>query len=187
MSIDLIAGAAAGPFAGAAAGPFAAACVVLAFAGASKIRRPVGTRPAATALGLPASPAAVRTLGMVEAVAAAAGLAAGGVAAIAVGIIYGALAVAAWRLFVRSPGTACGCIGASDTPVTATHIVVNVAAMIAAVLATAAGGSPLTAVGSDLWSRVAFVLLVGCCAWLVAAVLDTLPVLNATVRAGSAR
>ena len=177
MSIDLIAGA--------AAGPFAAACVVLVFAGGSKVRRPAGTRPALAALGLPASPAAVRTLGMVEAIAGAAGLAAGG-AAIAVGVIYGALAVAAWRLFVRSPRTGCGCIGAADTPVAATHIVVNVAATIAALLASGAG-TPLSAVGSDLWSRVAFVLLVGCCAWLVTAALDTLPVLNATVREGNSR
>jgi hypothetical protein len=179
VSIDLIAGA--------AAGPFAAACVVLVFAGVSKIRRPAGTRPALAALGLPASPAAVRTLGMVEATAAGSGLAAGGAAAIAVGVVYGALAVVAWRLFVRSPGTGCGCMGASETPVAATHIVVNVAAAIAALLASGAGGTPLSAVGSDRWSRVAFVLLVGCCAWLVAAALDTLPALNATVREGSSR
>ena len=179
MSIDVIAGA--------AAGPFAAACVVLLFAGASKIRRPAGSRPAATALGLPASPAAVRALGVVEAGAATAGLAAGGFAAIAVAVVYGALALAAWRLLVRSPGTACGCIGASDAPVTATHIVVNLAAVIAAVLATAAGGSPLAAVGGNFWSHLAFVLLVGCCAWLVAALLESLPALNATVREGAAR
>jgi hypothetical protein len=172
VSIDVIAGA--------AAGPFAAACVVLAFAGASKIRLPVGSRPAATALGLPASSAAVRTLGAVEALAAAAGLAAGRVGAIAVAVVFGALTFAAWRLFLRSPGTPCGCIGASDAPVTATHIVVN----LAAVLATAGGESPLAAVGTNLWSRVAFLLLVGCCAWLVAAVLDSLPTLNATMREG---
>ena len=96
MSIDVIAGA--------TAGPFAAACVVLAFAGGSKIVRPSATRPAATALGLPGSPGAVRALGAVEAVGAVAALAIGGVAAVAVAAIYGALALAAWRLLVRAAG-----------------------------------------------------------------------------------
>lgn len=178
MSIDVIADA--------AAGPFAAACALLLFAGGSKVRRPLGTRPAAAALGLPASPAAVRTLGVVEIGTAAAGLLVGGIAAAAVAVVYGALAVAAFRLFVRAPGTPCGCLGASDTPVSATHIVVNVAAAIAALLAITAG-SPLTAVAHGTWSRVAFVLLVGCCASLVGSLLDTLPTLKPPARESSAR
>ena len=169
--------------AGAAAGPFAAACVVLAFAGTTKLRRPAGTQPAAAALNLPTAPAAVRTLGAVEVVVAVAGLAAGGVAAAAVAVVFAALAIAAWRLFVRSPGTACGCLGSSDAPVSATHIVVNIAAAIAAALAAGAR-SPLTAVGGNVWPRVAFVLLVGCGAWLVATVLEVSPTLNAAMRQG---
>ncbi|HTK17823.1 MAG TPA: MauE/DoxX family redox-associated membrane protein [Acidimicrobiia bacterium] len=172
--------------AGATAGPFAAACVVLAFAGASKIRRPVATRPAAAALGLPASPAAVRALGTLEVVSAAAALAIGGVAAAAVAVLYGALALAAWRLLVRSPGTACGCLGAPDTPVTAVHVVVNVGAFFVAALA-AANGSPIAAVGSSAWARIAFLALVGCCASLIALVLDALPALNAAMREGGSR
>jgi hypothetical protein len=173
--------------AGATAGPFAAACVVLVLAGVSKIRRPLATRPAAAALGLAASPAAVRSLGTLEVAAAGAALAIGGVAAAAVAVLYGALALAAWRLLVRSPGTACGCLGASETPVTATHVVVNVAAFFVAALAVAANGSPITAVGSSAWARIAFVVLVGCCAALVALVLDALPALNAAMREGGSR
>jgi hypothetical protein len=169
-----------------AAGPFAAACLLLAVAGAAKIRRPRGTRPAATALGLPASPTAMRALGVVELSVAAAGVAIGGIAAVAVAAVYLALAIAAWRLLVRSPGTACGCLGVSDTPVTPTHIIVNFAALIAAALASAAG-SPLAAVGSSAPARFAFVVLVGCCAWLVAIILDTLPALNARAQEGTAR
>jgi hypothetical protein len=172
--------------AGATAGPFAAACVVLVLAGASKIRRPLATRPAAAALGIPASPAAVRALGTLEVAAAGAALAIGGVAAAAVAVLYGALALAAWRLLVRSPGTACGCLGAFDTPVTATHVAVNVAAFVVAALA-AANGSPIAAVGSSAWARVAFVVLVGCCAAMVALVLDALPALNAVMREGGSR
>ena len=73
----------------------------------------------------------------------------------------------------------------SDAPVSASHVVVNVAAVVAALLASA-GGSPLAAVGDGVLARVAFVLLVGCCAWLVAIVLDSLPALNA-LRAGRRR
>jgi hypothetical protein len=172
--------------ASAAAGPFAAACVVLGIAGVSKIRRPLSTRTAATALGLPASPSAVRILGTVEVVSATTALAVGGAAAAVVAIVYGALAVAAWRLFVRAPGTACGCLGQSDAPVGVTHIVVNVAAASASAFA-AANGSPIAAVGHNLWGRVAFVVLVGCCASLVASVLDALPTLNAVAREGGSR
>ncbi len=178
MSMDVIAGA--------TAGPFAAACVVLLIAGAAKIRRPLATRPAAAALGLPASPVAVRALGAVELVAATTALAIGGAAAATVAVVYGALALAAWRLFVRAPGTACGCLGDSDAPVGVSHLVVNVAAMGVAALATVAG-SPIAAVGSGLWARVAFVVLVGCCAALVACVLDALPTLNAAVREGGSK
>ena len=178
MSMDAIAGA--------TAGPFAAACVLLVFAGVSKIRRPLATRPAATALGLPATVPAVRVLGGVEVLAACTALAAGGVAAAAVAVLYAALALAAGRLLARSPGTACGCLGASDTPVTRTHVIVNIAAAGIAGVATAAG-APLAAVGGGAWSRVAFVTLVGCCAWLVASLLDAVPALNSSVRQGGSR
>jgi hypothetical protein len=172
--------------AGAAAGPFAAACVVLGFAGVSKIRRPTATRPAAAALGLPASPAAVRILGAVEVASAGTALALGGAAAAVVATVYSALAVAAWRLFVRAPGTACGCLGQSEAPVGVSHIVVNVAGALASALA-AANGSPIAAAGNNAWGRVAFVVLVGCCASLVALVLDALPTLRALSREGGSR
>jgi hypothetical protein len=170
----------------AAAGPFAAACLLLGFAGASKIVRPTGTRPAATALGLPDSPGSVRALGAVELLVAMAGVAIGGAAAIAVAAVYLALAIAAWRLLVRSPGTACGCLGVADTPVTVTHIVVNFASVIASLLAAAAG-PPLAAAGSGTWARVSFVVLVTCCAWLVAMIIDTLPALNARIHESDSR
>jgi hypothetical protein len=169
-----------------AAGPFAAACLLLALAGVGKIRRPDGTRPAAAALGLPDSPWAVRALGLGEIAAAVAGIAFGRVAAGVVAGLYAALSVAAWRLYVRAPDTPCGCIGASSAPASAPHIAVNLAAMLAATLATAAG-SPVSAVGHDAWLRVAFIVLIGCCAALVDVVIDTLPALGAAVHEGRAR
>jgi len=167
--------------AGAASGPYAAACVVLAFAGATKIRRPAGTRPAAAALGLPDAAAVVRSLGAVEVALGAAGLVVGGAVAAVVAAMFGALAIAAWRLLARSPGTACGCLGTSDAPVSVIHIVVNMAAAVAAALAAGAR-APLSAVGAGVSARIAFVLLVGCTAWLVATVLEVFPTLNAATR-----
>jgi hypothetical protein len=178
VSMDVIAGG--------TAGLFAAVCLVLAFAGISKVRRPLATRPAAAALGLPRSRAAVRVLGAVEVAIAVVALAVGGAAAAAVAVVYGALTVAAWRLLARSPGTACGCLGTSDAPVTVVHVVVNVAAMLVAVLATAQG-SPLTAAGDGIWARGALIALAACCASLIALLLDTLPTLNAAMREGGSR
>jgi hypothetical protein len=128
----------------------------------------------------------VRTLGVIEVGVAAAGLAIGGAAAWAVAAMYLALAIAAWRLLVRSPGTACGCLGVSETPATPPHVIVNFAVVVAALLASAAG-SPLTAAGSSVLARATFVALVGCCAWLVAITLDSMPALTALARKSEAR
>ncbi len=172
----------------AAAGPFVAACGVLAFAGASKLRRPAGLRPAARALGLPASFGAIRALGASEMLVGGAGLAFGGVAAAVVAVVYAALAIAAWRLLARAPGTSCGCLGVSEVPVSAAHVVIDVAAVLAAVAATAAR-SPLRAVGGGAWAWFAFAIGAGCCAWLGALMLDAVPALDraARVREGGAQ
>jgi len=172
--------------ASAAAGPFLAACAVLAFAGAAKVVHPSGTRAAVSALGLPASAGVVRGLGVIEIAAAAAGITFGSWAAIAVALVYAALAVVATRLLVRSPGTNCGCLGVSDAPVSVSHVVVDGAAAVAALLA-ATGGSPLDAAGTGLTARTTFLVATGCCAWLGVQLLDALPALNRVVRAGGAR
>ncbi len=166
-----------------AAGPFAAACVLLGYAGISKIRRPLNTQPAAAALGLPDSRAAVRTLGIVELGASAAGLVFGGAGAAGVVVLYAILALAAWRLHVRAPETPCGCIGASTAPASASHVAVNVAAMFVAAVAIRSG-SPLVAVGDNGWTVVAFIGLVGCCAALVDVMIESLPALGAAAREG---
>ena len=178
MSIDAIASA--------AAGPFAAACVVLALAGAAKLRRPVGTRPAAAALGLPASPGAVRTLGGVELVRRRRRprdrrRRRGRVVA----VVYVALAVAAWRLLVQRAGHRV------RLPRRVRRARVGRARRRerrrrdrrAWPRSPAVRRSPPSA--TALWDRVAFVLLVGCCAALVTAVLDALPALRAAMPEGA--
>jgi len=169
-----------------AAGPFAAACLVLAFAGFAKIRRPSGTRSAAVAVGLPASAVAVRALGVVELGAAAAGIAFGGVPALVVAGLYLGLTVVAARLLARSPGTNCGCLGASDSPVSRAHVIVDGVAVVAALLASL-GDSPLAAAGTSVAVRVAFLVAIGCCAWLAGQVLDALPALDRATRTETAR
>lgn len=170
----------------AAAGPFLAACGVLALAGAAKVRHPSGAREAGAALGLPASAGAVRGLGVIEIAAAGAGIAFGGYGALVVALVYAALALAAARLLVRSPGTNCGCLGLSDEPVSVSHVVVDFAAAVAALLA-ATGGSPLVAAGSSPAARLTFLVATGCCAWLGVQLLDALPALNRAARAGGSR
>jgi Methylamine utilisation protein MauE len=169
-----------------AAGPFAAACLLLAFAGAAKLRRPAGTGSAAAAIGLPAAAAAVRALGAAEVIAAGAGLAVGGAAGLFVAAIYLGLAVAATRLLVHAPGTNCGCLGASDAPVSIGHVIVDGVAVVAALLASF-GDSPLAAAGTSVPVRLAFLAATACCAWLAAQVLDALPALNRATRTEGAR
>jgi hypothetical protein len=159
---------------------------VLAFAGGAKVRRPAGTRTAASAAGLPSTPAAVRGLGIAEIVAAVAGIALGGWAALVVAGLYAGLALVAARLVRRAPGTNCGCLGASDAPVSVSHVVVDGTAVIAAAFA-AVGGSPLAAAGNNVWMQIAFIAATGCCAWLAAQLLEALPALNRDIRAEVSR
>ena len=63
---------------------------------------------------------------------------------------------------------------------------IDVAAVIAATFAIGAW-SPLAAVSGDFGRVAVFVVLVGCCAWLVALLLDALPALAAEVREGGTR
>jgi hypothetical protein len=107
--------------------PFLVAALVLAVAGASKLRAPAS---AATALGV--SPLMVRAFAVVEVAlgswgaASAARLPAGMIAC-----AYGAFAAIAARLAGRR--SACGCFGEDDAPTSNGH------AVLSAVLATAAG------------------------------------------------
>jgi hypothetical protein len=124
-----------------ATGPFVAACVLLLVSGFGKVRNPGPTAPALRAMGLPARPIAVRLLGVVELSVAIAGLCIGPAAAL-VAVMYGALAVVAWRLYRHSPATPCGCLGATTAPVSVAHVVLNVVAAAVA-LASVSTTSPI--------------------------------------------
>ena len=116
-------------------GPYLAAAVLLAVAGAAKVRDPGDLATAA-----PVGPGTVRLLAAVELVL--------GVVAVvrpttttaaAVAVSYAAFA--AYVLWLRANGgplATCGCFGAVDTAPTRTHVVVDVALAVSAT-AVAAG------------------------------------------------
>jgi hypothetical protein len=166
-----------------AAGPFLAACALLVWSGISKLRAPRATRDAAAALGLPATPVAVRTLGVVEVSAGVAGALFGGYAALGAAIIYLALTVAAVRLLRRAPATPCGCLGASEAPVSVAHVAVNVGAVVVSV-AAAFDGSPIARIPDLPLAGLPFVVLVLCATWLATLTIDALPALNRAIKEG---
>jgi len=127
------------PEAGWLAGPFLACCLLLVRSGSGKWVEPSVTGRAADAIGLPGSRAAVRTLAAVEVAAGIAGVVVGGAAAAAVAVVFAALAGVAWRLTRHDVAVPCGCLGATDTPVSFTHIVVNLAAAACALGAIGLG------------------------------------------------
>jgi len=158
-------------------GPFLAACALLAWSGGAKIVRPRSTSTAARAIGLPSSTVAVRAFGAVELGAACAGAAVGHAAALLVACVYAGLTVPAVRLLRRAPATPCGCLGASDAPVSRAHVALNIAAVLLAV-AAAFGGAPLAGITSLPLAGVPFVVLVLCAARLAALTIDELPALT---------
>ena len=167
-----------------AIGPFLAAVLLLAHSGFSKLARPEPTRPAMRALHLPHSELSVRVLGGLELAVAISGVVVGVAGAIAVAVTYTALAGAAFFLWRAAPSTPCGCLGASPTPATAIHVVVNLAAALTAVLAATAP-HPFTVVADQPLAGVPFLVLAVCVAALAALTIDAWPRLRAQIRDGS--
>jgi hypothetical protein len=156
--------------------PWLAACAVLTIAGAAKLRRPDPTVGALRAARLPASPTAVRALAAGEMVlSVAAALTSWWPLAVAVAVLYVAFAV-----FVQSArrrggmAQTCGCFGSPDVPATGVHVVVNVAAAIAATTAIAGAGTVGDLVGEG-GAGVVAIGLVALATYEVIALLTVLP------------
>jgi hypothetical protein len=169
-----------------AAGPFVASCSLLVIAGSRKVVQPGPARAAVAAAALPLPRGArarfaVVAFGLFEVSVGLAGVVFGGPAALAVAACYLALGAFAWRLLRRAPATPCACLGASNATVSRVHVIVDIAA-VGAALAAAAGGSPVELVVSRSLASIVFGVLVGCCVVLVALALDTLPVLAHAMR-----
>ena len=161
------------------AGPFHVIVGLLLVAGVAKVARPRATAEVAKAAGIPASIWVVRIFAVVEVVAATAAFVVGGwIAAAVVGILYLVFAGFILMLKVRGVETAgCGCFGQeSEEPPGSLHIAVDVvAAIIAAIAATA----PVPGIGAvlaeqPLWG-IPYIGFVTLAVWLVAVMLTDLP------------
>ena len=160
-------------------GTFAAAAGLLAGAGVLKAARPHATARALMDLGLPGRlslvAGLVRVGGVAEAVVGGAALLAGAsalrVLAVAVAASYaGFAAVVVLALTKGAALNSCGCFGATDTPPTVAHVVVDAgAALTALAVATRPGGGLPGVLARQPLAGVplALLLLVACyLAWL---------------------
>jgi hypothetical protein len=171
------------------AGPFLVAVVLLAGAGALKVARPANTAKALGEIGLPSSPLLVRAGALAELSIAAGALVGGGrVFAALVAASYAGFAgfvVAALRR--GTPLSTCGCFGVEDTPPTAVHLGLNLAAAAVAGAAALTGSgagalTEITTMEGSLLLRVAFLSATAVSVWLAYVALTVLPKLQAATR-----
>src|SRR4051812_10747982 len=119
------------------AGPVVVVAALLALAGGLKVVRPAPTAGALRAMRLPAAVPLVRVLGVGE---VALGVSAGIPFARPLLVLLAAayLAFAAFvmaALGANTPLQSCGCFGEADTPPSAVHVGLNLAAAVAALTA----------------------------------------------------
>ena len=164
------------------AGPFLVTTVLLAAGGALKVVRPSTTAGALRQLGIPASPGVVRVGAAAELAIATAAMPDAGrpFAALVAASYLGFAAFVLVALRRQVPLSSCGCFGATDTPPTVTHLVVNLAAAAVAgavALGLADGGGLATVAELDgsLLVRAAFVVSTLTATWFAYAALTRLP------------
>jgi hypothetical protein len=163
------------------AGPFVASCALLVIAGCRKVAQPRPAALAVAAAGVRVPRAAVIAFGAIEVGAGVAGAIFGAAAALAVALCYLVLGGFALRLLRRAPATPCACLGSSTATVSRLHLLVNLGALAAALVA-ASGGSPVARLAHRPLASVVLVVLVACCVQLAALALDALPVLEQAVK-----
>ncbi len=144
------------------------AAATLGAAGAGKLLAPAATARALDALR-PGAGRRARPFGGVELGLAAAAIVVGGrLMAGALAVTYVALLGFSWHLRRRAPGVPCGCFGASDTPPSRVHLVLDVGLAGAAAAAAVQPVPGLSRVLADLgWWSVPYVELVGVATLLV--------------------
>jgi hypothetical protein len=158
-------------------GPVLAAAALLALAAPGKLRRPASTANALGQLGLPRSTALVRLLGLGE-LALAAAVWARPTAAILAALALAYLGFAAFVAVALRRGTSlssCGCFGRADTPPTPVHLVVVLAAGLAAAAAAVTGSGSLREVVGGQAYGAPLLLLVAVTTFLAWAALAVLP------------
>jgi hypothetical protein len=165
-------------------GPFLAISVLLAVAGVMKVYRPAFTTGALEAAGIPANDLLVRLLGLAEVIVGVGAVVTGGSAwAAAVGVFYlGFTVFVLFALRSGAPISSCGCFGSPDTPPGVGHVIVDVSAVVVAVL-TALGppGAWVGVGGAELSVIVPFLLFSGATVYLLYAIVNVLPQRSARV------
>ena len=165
------------------------AAALLGAGGALKVHRPDPTARALREMGLPASPALVRVAAAAEVAIAAGALVDAGrpfAALVAASyLVFAAFVLAALRRGV--PLSSCGCFGVQDTPPTAVHLGLTLAAAAAAGLVATgwAGGGGLaeiTTMDGSLLLRGSFAVLTAAATWFAYVALTALPRLRTAGR-----
>ena len=169
------------------AAPLFAAALMLAGAGASKLRRPTLTARALYVAGLPSASWLVRTLGLAElAVGVAVLISPTRLATTAAAVLYAAFAIFLVSLLLRrTAGASCGCAGARDAPPSWLHVLLNLAAAgVAFAVATLDVTPPgiLAFAGKQPFAGIPFVFGVLLIAWLAGLVVTYVPTLFASYR-----
>lgn len=161
------------------------AAVLVALGGVAKALRPTDTANALRGVGLPIGPSAVRLGGAVELVIGASAIARGdrlGAALVAASYLLfaGFVTVALVR---RAPLATCGCFGKADSPPSALHLVIDVAAVLAALAVVIDPGVGIADVVADQpLAGVPYLVLVATGVALAYAALTSLPRLMALAR-----
>jgi hypothetical protein len=146
-------------------------------AGVAKLRSPASALEALDALGLPASTALARGVGVIEACLGAVCLIAPGhigLAALAGAYLVLAVAVSAGRLHGERQAP-CGCFGEASTPAQLGHLALN---LTCATLAAAAALEPpqsLARILGEGLPALALLAGIGCSVYLTLALLTLLP------------
>jgi hypothetical protein len=162
-------------------GPATALIALLLVAGTQKLIDPSSTSGALRAADLPGSIALVRLLALAEMGVAVAFLVWGGPVPAALGaLLYagfaGFVVNAIWR---DLPISSCGCLGATETPPTMVHVVLNLGATVVLAFAAIIPIGPLGGlVGQEVRTVLPFVLFTGVTVYLLYAMLAILPLVS---------
>lgn len=142
--------------------PFLLVAGLLAVAGVAKLRFPAAAARALASARLPAAPALVRALGVLELGVGVGALLAPRPLAPAVALLYlgfaGFLVLVAWR---RIPLASCGCLGQRESPPSRFHLGLNLLAVASAVgVALTPVGPTWSFLASQPWAGVPLLLMV---------------------------
>jgi hypothetical protein len=158
--------------------PFELAAVLLALGGVLKALHPSDTAHALRAAGVPVPRSMVRAAGGAEAAIACVAFLSGFPVAIAlVAASYGVFAGFIWIAQRRQlPISSCGCFGRVDTPPSAIHLALTIAAALVAVGALAHGAEGFADVlAAQPLGGVPYVFLLVLGTWLAYLALTSLP------------